>query len=180
MRIDGFTRSVCFGAGAAIGLVFTLHLAAPLAGTADTLAFYLAASLVAYAVLIGSTPRRSALNAVAALAGAAGVALLASDLAGLAIGLSLVLGVIRSGLEPSMRPARALVVETLLGFAALGFASWIGSPGWLGLAAALWGYLLVQSLYFLVPGRGRGRDVAAPGDPFERAREHIVGLLEEV
>ncbi|MAG29670.1 MAG: hypothetical protein CL908_02105 [Deltaproteobacteria bacterium] len=179
MRIDGLTKSLVFGAGAAITLVFVLHLAAPLVGAVDAVGLYLVVCTVAYAALLGACARQAWRNAIAALAGSVVVVLLGGGLWGLAIGLTCVLGLVRSGLERRMRPARALVVETLLGLFALGFSAWIVAPGWLGMAVSLWAYVLVQSLYFLVPGRGHSKSGGDPGDPFERAHERLLGLLEE-
>ncbi len=180
MRVNGLTSSLCFGAASAIAFVFVQHLAAPLVGSANVLIFYLTGCTIAYAALLGSTPRRAIRNAAAALMGTMLVVMVSSGIGGLAIGLTSVLALVRSGLEYSMKSARGLVIEVLLGGVALGFASWVASPGWLGDAAGLWAFALVQSLYFLVPGRGRKETLTGMGDPFERARERLLGLLEEV
>jgi hypothetical protein len=180
MRVNGLTSSLCFGAAAAIAFVFAQHLAAPLVGSAKVLVFYLAGCTIAYAALLGSTPRRAIRNAAAAFVGTILVVMLSTGMGGLAVGLTSVLALVRSGLEYSMKPARGLVIETLLGGLGLGFASWVASPGWLGDAAGFWAFALVQSLYFLVPGRGRNEAQTGMGDPFERARERLLGLLDEV
>lgn len=182
MRVNGLTSSLCFGAAAAIAFVFAQHLAAPLLGSANVFVFYWTGCTIVYAALLGSSPRRSIRNAAAAFVGSLFVVALASGTGGLAIGLTAVLALVRSGLEYPIKPARGFVIETLLGGLALGFASWVASPGWLGDAAGFWAFALVQSLYFLVPGRGRGRTSALTeaGDPFERARERLIGLLEEI
>jgi hypothetical protein len=166
-------------AAAAIAFVFAQHLAAPLVGSNKVLVFSLAGCTVAYAALLGSTGRRAIRNAVAAFIGAVLVVIGSSGMMGLAIGLTSVLGFVRSGLESSRKPIRGLVVELLLGGGGLGFACWVYSPGWLGVAAGIWAFALVQSLYFLLPGRGRASTAAGLGDPFEHARERILFLLEE-
>ena len=180
MRVNGLTSSLCFGAAAAIAFVFAQHLAAPLVGSANVLVFYLAGCTIVYAALLGSTPRRAVRNAAAAFMGAMLVVMVSSGMGGLAIGLTSVLAVVRSGLEYSTKPTRGLAIETLLGGLGLGFAAWVASPGWLGDAAGLWAFTLVQSLYFLVPARGRKEAERGIGDPFERARERLLGLLEEL
>ena len=180
MRRNGFTRSLLFGAAVSVAFVFAQHLAAPLVGSARVLAFYLAGCTIVYAALLGSTPRRAIRNTVAASMGATLVVMVSTGGGGLAIGLTMVLAFIRSGLEFSVKPARAIVIEILLGGLALGFASWVASPGWLGDAAGLWAFALAQSLYFLVPNLSRRSEAAGMGDPFERARERLVGLLDEV
>jgi hypothetical protein len=178
MKRHGSTRTLCFGATMAIALAFVQLIAAPWIGRSHGLALYLGACVVAYAALLGGAPREALRNGGAALAGAAVVALVVDDLSGLAVGLTIVLSLVRSGLEPTMPPARALVVEAALGILALGFASWIAWPGILGDAAALWGFALVQSLYFLVPGRSRRLQEVAGRDPFDRAREELLGILD--
>ena len=169
MRRNGLTKSLCFGAVASIAFVFAQHVGAPLVGSVDVLVFYLGSCTIAYAALLGSTPRRAVRNAAAALVGTMLVVMLTGGLAGLAIGLAGVLALVRSGLEFPMKPARGFVIETLLMGLGLGFAFWVSSPGWLGTAAGLWAFALVQSLYFLVPGRGRGRSTTPRRGPARRS-----------
>jgi hypothetical protein len=180
MRINGMTSTLCLGAAAAIALVFSQHVAAPLIGSSNVLALVLVGFTVSYAALLGATPRRALRNGAAALAGSIIVALFSDGVVGLALGQAIVLGAIRSGLEYSMKPARAVVVESILLVLGLGFAFWIAWPGWLGEAAGLWGFALVQCLYFIVPGRRRADRRERAGDPFDRAREQLLTLLEEV
>ena len=179
MRVNGLTTTLGLGAAAAILLVFTQHLAAPLFGSSNVLALYWIGCTITYASLLGGTPRRALRNGVAALFGAIVIALVSDGLGSLAVGLAIVLGVVRSGFEYSMKPLRAIATESLLLMLGLGFASWIAWPGWLGDAAALWAFALVQSLYFLVPGRRRLNRVSEAGDPFDRARARVLGVLEE-
>jgi hypothetical protein len=178
MRVNDSTSSLAFGAAAAIGLVFAQHLGAPLIGSTQVLSLYLVGCTTSYLALLGSTPRRAVRNALSGLVGAGVVGALASGPVVLALGLVVVVAWVRSGLEYSMRPARAIVVEATLGLLGLGFASWVATPGWLGEAASLWAFGLVQSLYFLVPARVRNRQGDEIGDPFERASERILGLLD--
>ena len=62
---------------------------------------------------------------------------------------------------------------------ALTTAGWVAWHGWIGQAAALWSYFLVQSLYFLLPMAGGEGASAGVGDEFERARDHLLALLDE-
>ena len=180
MTVNGLMRSLFFGAAAAIALVFVLHIAAPFLGSTKVFEFYLAGSAIAYAALLGSTPQRSIRNAAAAFAGSMLVVMVSGGMAGLAIGLTCVLAMVRSGLEYSTKPIRAIAIETTLGGLALGFAAWVAWPGWLGAAAGLWAFALVQSLYFLVPVRLRDTSKTDLGDPFDHARERLLMLLEEL
>jgi hypothetical protein len=180
MRVNGLAGSLCFGAAAAIALVFVQHLAAPFLPSSRVLVFYLAGVTIAYAALLGSTPRRAIRNGAAAFFGATIVVMASTGMTALAVGLATLLALVRSGLEYSTKPARAIVIEMTLGGLGLAFASWLATPGWSGDALGLWGFALVQSLYFLVPGRGREKSGIGIGDPFERARERLLGLLEHV
>ena len=180
MRIDGLGPSLVFAAGVAIALVFAMHLAAPLLGSGQTLTLYLVAATAAYAGGLAATPRAALRNALVALLGGGIAAGLAGGIGGLAIGLTLVLGFVRSGLEHRRPALRALVLEGGLALLALGFAAWLHGPGWLGVAVALWGYALVQSLYFLATGARLARLDLGEGDPFERAEARLCGLLDEV
>jgi len=179
MRVQNLTSSLAFGAAAAISFVFARHLAGPLLGSTNVFVFYLAGCTVAYAAMLGATPRRATRNAAAAFFGAGFVVLFSSGTAALVIGLCSVLGLVRSGLEYSTKGARGLAIEMLLGGLGLGFAGGVTSPGWLGDAAGLWAFALVQSLYFLVPGRNRKNGENSVGNPFERARERLLCVLEE-
>lgn len=179
MRVDGFASSLVFGAVAAVSLVFTLHLMAPLVGPFPALALHLAASLVAYAAALGGSLRTGLRNALLAAAGAALVVALAEAPRELAVGLAGVLGLVRTGLAPGRPGARGALLEIVLALAGLGFAAWLASPGWLGSATALWGFALVQSLWFLAPRSAARASRAEPADAFERARDRLLELLEE-
>jgi hypothetical protein len=180
MRSHGLTKSLCFGAAAAIAFFFVLHLGAPLVGSTDVFVFYLSGCTIAYAAMLGSTPRRAARNAAAAFMGTVVVGMFTSGMLAFVIGLTSVIALVRSGLEYPARSVRGVVIELLLGGLGLGFAAWVASPSWVGAAAGFWAFSLVQSLYFLVPGFGVRESQADSGDPFERAREQLLGLLEEV
>jgi hypothetical protein len=184
MRVQGLGSSLVFGAAASIALVFMQHVFAPLVGSWNVLAFYLAGCAVAYAALIGGAPRTSLRNASFAAIGAAAVLVLARGshvgMGEVAIGLTCVVALVRSGLDPAVRRTRSVVVESVLGGASLVFAAWLATPGYLGSAVALWGYVLVQSLYFLIPRSRDARPGESEGDPFDRARERLLAMLEEV
>lgn len=180
MRVEGFVSSAVFGAFLAIALVFVETVFARFLGSSDVLVLYLAACVVAYASLIARDPRSTLRNAALGAFLSIGVLVMADGIEGIAIGLAVVIGVVRSGLDAETRTGRALCFEGVLGCAALIFASALSWPGWLGSAAALWGFSLVQSLYFLVPVSRRRASRDALGDPFERARERLLGLLDEI
>lgn len=179
MKIDSFFSSILFGAVAAVGVVFAQHLFSPVLGSATVQTLYLALAMVVYAALIASSLRNRLGKLAVAGLGALFVLGMASGTHAIAIGLTIVLSLVRSGFDRESRTPRGWCAEGLLGVAALVFASVLYSPSWLGSAAGLWGYALVQSLYFQLPAlRTRPRH-SMTGDAFDRARERILVLLDD-
>ena len=176
----GFLTTLLFGVVASMALVVGQLVAAPWIGAGNVLALLLIAIAVGYAALLGHTARRRLGNGAAALAGALLVGVLAHSVSELALGLALVVALVRGLGARRARPLRALLVEIALGAGGLCLARWLAVPGVLGVAAAFWGYALVQSLYYLVPGGGGQRLANEHGDPFERARARLSALLEEL
>jgi hypothetical protein len=132
--------------------------------------------LGAAAQLAVTAPSRSRGVVAAALCGGCGLALLALPLPfpSFAVLCAAALGACRSGFLYRQRPARAVLAETVLLSAGLALASFLGS-----LPLACWGFWLVQSGYFLAGGvTARADDESGGGDPFERARSRILGLLD--
>lgn len=179
MRVRGFISSLVFGALAALVSVFAWLVLGPVVGVPAALGLYLAACLVAYAAALAEGPRQAVGHAAFAAAGAAVVLFAARDLASLSVGLSLVLAGVRTGLSPGRHGLRGVAIEVGLTLGALGFAALLFSPGPLGMASAIWGYALVTSLFFLVSVSREGTKRAGDIDPFDRARDRLLGLLEE-
>jgi len=180
MNEHGFGRTIGAGVAAALSLVFVQHLAAPWMGPASVATLHGAGCLVLYAAWLAPSRGAALRNTAVALAGVALILVVADSLETRWLGLALLLAFLRSGLHPSMRPARAVVVEVGLLGGGLAMAVWLAGAGWFGSALGLWGYALVQSLYFLVPGRDRARfQPASDGDAFDRARDRLIDLLDE-
>ena len=179
MKIEGFASSLLFGGVVAVAVVSAQSLFAPIFGSGDVLALYLVSVLVAYTGLLGRDLRRGLRNGCVSLLGSVLVLAMANGTEGIAIGLTILLALVRSGMDSETRTPRGLMVEAVLGLGALAFASSLTGPGWLGSASALWGFALVQSLYFLAPGLRSASVGDGVGDPFERARERLLVLLEE-
>ena len=59
-----------------------------------------------------------------------------------------------------------------------GLARFLAAGGAASLALGLWGYLLVQSLFFLAGGVTVRLGSDARVDPFERARADLLALLD--
>jgi hypothetical protein len=179
MRVNSLVRSLFFAAVISAGFVLAEPLATRFMGLATFVAIYLMGCTIAYAGLIADTTGRAIRNTAVAGAASFVVLMITSGIAGLAVGLAGVLAFVRSGFEFSTRPARAIVVESMLAGLGLAFASWLASPGWPGIALGLWGFALVQSLYFLIPGHGQRISKPGVGDPFDQARDQLLRILEE-
>lgn len=177
LRANDFTGSLVLAAAlAALYPAFALVAEAVLAPTA-ALSLYLLAAATVYAAALAPRPSRAL--AAGALAGALGgiFLLLARDVGDVAVGAGLAIGVTRSGLLYRRPAARAIALETLLLGGGLLVARALFAPGLLGTALSLWGFLLVQSPFFLV-GPLRERRPEGGGDPFERARARAEAILE--
>jgi hypothetical protein len=95
----------------------------------------------------------------------------------LCVALAVVLGIARSGFLNRAAPARAVATEVVLLVGGLVFARFLAG-GATGTALALWGFLLVQSCFFLVGGvEPRPADGRHP-DPFEDACARATEVLE--
>jgi hypothetical protein len=57
-------------------------------------------------------------------------------------------------------------------------ARFLASPGLLGIALALWGFFLVQSVFFAIGGTHERRPEAGALDPFDRAKRRMLEVLE--
>jgi hypothetical protein len=178
MRCNTFGRSLVFAALAAAGMLALEVILAPL-NPHSVLACYAVAVAVAYVAAIA--PQRASGLAAGALAALLGVALvlLPLDLGQTALGAALVVAVCRSAILYRARPLRALLLELALLAGGLGLAGWLADGGAASLALGLWGYLLVQSVFFLVGGVTVRSDCEAQIDPFERARAGLLALLDE-
>lgn len=178
MRCNTFPRSVAFAALAAIGWLPWMMLSVPLVGVWNARALYLIAVLTLYVSGLAATPTTRLRVAVATGLAAAVVALAAGSTTELAIGLALALGVARSAFLYRTASGRAVVREVILLFAGLLLARFFtaASPASTGLA--LWGFLLVQSLFFLVPAVCEKPAPTSHPDPFEEAHRRALSILE--
>lgn len=178
MHWHGFGRSLVFAAVAATATAAWLLVGAPVLGGRRALALWLVGLLVAY--LAGLVPARRRALPVATLAGLAGLGLLAlaPSMSALVLGLAALLGVARSVFLCPRRPARAVAAELLLLGGGLVFARALGGPSLHGVLLAVWGFLLVQSCFFLVAGERVRPPRGTERDPFAGAHARLVALLE--
>jgi hypothetical protein len=179
MRWDGFGRSIAFAAvAAAVWPAFALA-ARPLVGAGGALALYLVGGAAVYVAGLAASRVRRLGAAIVAGAIATVFACVARDPGVVALGAAIGIGVARSGLLHRASAARAIAIEMVLLGGGLALARFLAGPSLLGVALAIWGFLLVQSAYFAIGGvRGRSAESAGP-DRFERARRRAMEILEE-
>ncbi len=176
MRWNGFARSLGFAAVAGAGFLPFAALVADLRGVGPALALYATLAVAVYAAGLGASLRRGLAAALLAAGLATAGLLLATTVREQWLLVGVALAVCRSGVLYRARPARALVAEVALVGAGLWLArAWFDGSALSG-ALAVWGFFLVQSLFFLAGGVGE-RPEAAEGDPFDRARERALALL---
>jgi hypothetical protein len=178
LRSDSFGGTVLFGALTALAWP-AWALTASALGLGTGLSGYLVCVSAAYAAGLAATSARAAGGALWTLGFGTLVVLLARGPADVAIGTALAVGICRSGLLETRRPARALLLETALLGAGLAAARFLAGPGLLGVSLALWGFFLVQSLGFLVGGREARTDTPGGVDPFDYARGRALEILDE-
>ena len=179
MRWNSFARTLGFGAVAAAGLPIAAALFGATVTFSHLLAPYLVGAIALYAA--GIAPTRTRGVTAGGLALLLGLLLLAvaGGVTELAIGAALILSVVRSGLLYRLRPARAIVLEAGLLLGGLSLAKFLLIGGLGGVSLALWGFFLIQSLFFLIGGVALRPEASPPRDPFEHARTELISLLEE-
>jgi hypothetical protein len=178
MKWNGFGSSLGFALGAAAGWPVFALVAGPRIGASAALSLYLVGVAAVYA--FGLTADRVRGLGAAALTGAiaAAFAAIARDPAVVALGAAIGIGLARSALLHRRSTGRAIAVEvTLLGIGLL-LARFLASPGLLGIALALWGFFLVQSIFFAIGGASERRPDTGAMDPFERAKRRAMEVLE--
>ena len=178
MRWNTFAGGLCFAALAAGGVLPWMLVARPIAGSYVALALVLVVAVAAHLGTLAPDRGRGLGVSLLALAAGVAVACAARSITELALGLGIVLAVGRSVFLYRRAPARAVVTETLLVFGGLVFARFLAGHSALAIVLAVWGFFLVQSLYFLVGGlRERERSGRHP-DPFQDAHGRALALLD--
>jgi hypothetical protein len=178
MRFDSFLRSAAFAALAAAGALPWLVVVGGALGSRMALGLYLVGLTATYLSGLGRPgPSRFATAAGAAALGGTLLAVVHSQ-AELVLGLGAILAVARGGFLYRARSARAVLTEIVLVGAGLLFARALAGSSGPGVVLAIWGFFLVQSLFFLVGGVEPRP--ARPGrrDPFDEAYTRAVALLD--
>ncbi len=187
MSAGSFSRSLrlAFLGAAACGA--WIAVAAPFLGRG--FAIESAFALAGAAYLLGIAPRRATgMTAAALLLGASALLmLLAARVPTFATALAVALGVLRSGwLWPVSHGdaaafARRFLAELALVGGGLVFAAKLGQATVFPEALALWGFLLVQSAFFVLEGAAAPAVHAEPIaiDPVEGSCRRLRAVLEE-
>lgn len=180
MRIDSFARGVAFAALAAAAWLPWAVIGVPILGLWNARAVYLVVTAVTYVASLPAT-RRSSSAVVVGTVGVA-VAVAVQTTAELVIILAALVGAVRGISLPQRRAVRALAVEVLLlggGLLAARALSPVPmSPVPLSPTAfGVWGFFLVQSLYFLRTESVRARSMYGTRDEFEEACRRASDLL---
>jgi hypothetical protein len=174
---NDFGRSLLFAAVAGAGACLVPILAPHPSAALGLLRLYLVGCAVLY--VAGLAPRLGAALRAGAVAAALAALLLLLPLGipGTALGAAGIVAVLRSGLLYRARPLRSALCEAALLAGGLGLAALL-VDGRLGITLALgiWGYFLVQSVFFLIGGV-TPRRAEGPQDPFDRARAELLALL---
>lgn len=178
MRWNGFGSSLAFALGAAAGWPVFALAAGPRIGASAALSLYLVGLATVYAFGLGADRARGLAAALLAGGLAAAFVAVARDPAVVALGAAIGIGLARSALLHRRSTARAIATEaTLLGLGLL-LARFLASPGLLGIALALWGFFLVQSVFFAIGGASERRADAGAIDAFDRAKRQMLEVLE--
>lgn len=178
MRLCSFGRGVTFAALAALGWIPWAIVATGLLGRSGALSVYLVGVVVLYVVALGERVRAGVLGFAAVAACAA--SLLVGTSAELAIALAALLGLFRSGVVYGPASPRTLALEVVLLGAGLVFARFLASPWLLHISLAIWGFFLIQSLYFIRTGVPVAADLDPERDGFEEAYRRASELIERV
>jgi hypothetical protein len=179
MSCNTFLRSALFGVVAAAAWVPWVVVTGPIAGVWNARALYLIGVTTVY--VAGLSPRGTRRMTTTLVVGliAAAIAFAARSTAELSIGLAVILGIARSAFLYRSTPARAVVKEAALLVGGLVFARFLAGPSLASTAFAIWGFLLVQSLFFLTSSSGVRPQAGHLTDPFEEAHGRALALLEQ-
>ncbi len=172
-----FGRSALFAAVAASAWLPWVVVTGPMLGVWGARAVYLSGVTALYVLGLGARGWRLLPALVAGVAGIA-IAILARSTTELALGLAALLGLARSAFLYRAAPARAVTTEVLLLGGGLLFARFLAAAAPFSTALALWGFLLVQSAFFLIGGVQPRHDPGARRDPFDEARARALALLD--
>jgi len=179
MRGNTLLGNLLFAAVAAAGLVPFMMLAYPFVGPGNAATGYHFVVVASYLIWIAPRLASGLRAGLVALALLTLVGIVTPSYPAAMLGASVVLAVVRSGLLYRSRPARALLIESMLIGGGLLFGGILAGGTPIRMAASLWGFYLVQSLFFVIGGVAARPSRAPEGDPFESARARAMAAMEE-
>jgi hypothetical protein len=172
-----FAKSLWFAAVSAGALPLWLLLARPILGADRAIGVYFVLAAAAYLATIAPVRRRALAAAASATAAGGVAALLIRAPSELVLVLGVLIAVARSGFLYHGAPVRSVAIEAIVAGGGLVFARFLFGPTAAALVLALWGFFLVQSLYFLLGGRHAPTAARHP-DPFQDAYGRALALLD--
>jgi hypothetical protein len=175
MTCNTFARGALFAAVAAAAWLPWALVMSPIVGAWNAHALFLVGITVAYVAAMASGTNRFGAAIAVTLAGVLGAWLLRTP-GDLVVALAVTIAVVRSGVLYPAPHARAVLRETALVFGGLALARFLAGSTLLSIGLALWGFFLVQSLFFLFAVAPGG--VGVQSDPFEEAHRRALALLD--
>ncbi len=173
-----FPRTLAFALLAASAWLAIWVVLGPVLGTTHALGLFLIGLVALYVAGIAPSWRRGLAVALPASGACLAFWLLTRSVSELAVFTAIAIAVARSGFLYRSRFGRGLAIELLLGSVGLGLVALLVGSGVVGIACSIWGYFLVQSVFFLIAGV-RLRSTESQGvDPFDQARQALLLLLE--
>lgn len=172
MRLGTFSGSLLFAV--LVGLASVAYL---FAGYSPGVGAILLA--VGYLVAIAPSPSRGLSIVTLAVVLGLAIGLLVPSTEAKVVSAAFLLGVLRSGFLYRSRPLRGLAIESVLLSAGFVLAAILDGYGPWNTALAVWGFFLIQSLYFLAGGVEPRVETADDIDPFVKAREEALRLMED-
>ncbi len=177
MSVRSFGGTIGFGLVAGIGFPGFAALCAPLIGSHAALRLYLALGAILYSALLGRDLRQRVSGAFGAALFVVPTALLTGEIASMAMAAALATAITRSWRSATNQLPRTIGIEAGLAVFGFAFVAALGGPGWVSISLAIWGWFLVQSLYFLVGGLSDAASHDAV-DPFDLATQEVNRILE--
>ena len=175
---SAFANGLWFAALAAGALPLWLLLARPILGADRAVGAYFVAAAAAYLGAIAPARGRALVVIVVATALGGFAALVTRAPGELVLALGVLVAVARSGFLYRSAPARGVAVEAIVTGGGLLFARFLCGPSTAALVLSIWGFFLVQSLYFLVVGARTLGGCSRHPDPFQDAYGRAMALLE--
>ena len=181
-KMNKKTRRDRFLASLGISLVLSLFtlpwmmLTNPVLSTVDSLAWMAIPGLGIYLLVIAPKPSQGLVVAAAASAVLFLITFMTPDPTLRLLAAPLILGLARSGGLYHRSAARGLALEVCWVLSGLWMAHLFAGVSLLSWGLAVWGFLLTQSLFFLVAELEERRSIE--GDPFEQARARALRLMD--